>query len=120
LALAIRDGTVYAGGRFTSVGNRERDDLAAIDAATGDVRAWNPGADDEVDALAVAGGTVYAGGLFTSVGELARARLHDVSLAEDVACVRQRDPRDAAHAHPRRASLAVKRSPSRRAQAPHA
>ncbi|HUW60113.1 MAG TPA: hypothetical protein VMZ06_03825, partial [Candidatus Bathyarchaeia archaeon] len=69
-ALAISDTTIYAAGPFTSMGGQPRNRIAAIDAATGQVTDWNPGADKSVEALAVSddGATVYAGGNFTNVG----------------------------------------------------
>ena len=55
-------------GDFTTVGGQTRNRLAAVDAATGAVRAWDPEPDDWVDALVVSGSTLYAGGLFSSIG----------------------------------------------------
>jgi hypothetical protein len=76
-ALAASGSTVYAGGSFTSVGGQTRYRIAAIDASSGAVTAWNPGAtgpiaNADVLALAVAGPTVYAGGYFSSIGGAAR------------------------------------------------
>ena len=79
-ALAIADGTLYAGGVFTSVGGTSRSSLAAFDAATGALDAdWVPDATGgspptDVRCLAVSGDTVYAGGEFTSIGATPVAR----------------------------------------------
>ena len=54
-------GTVYAGGKFTSIGGQPRNYIAALD-ATGAATNWNPNANAEVNALALGGSTVYAGG----------------------------------------------------------
>jgi PKD repeat protein len=60
--------TIYVGGDFDHVSGVTRSRIAAIDAQTGALRSWNPGANSRVDAIAVNGNTVYFGGAFTSVG----------------------------------------------------
>ena len=77
-------GTVYLGGAFTRATDTDgrvvtRNRLAAIDAASGALLPWNPGADKTVYAMAVAGSTVYLGGDFTRVGGAARGRLAAVA-----------------------------------------
>jgi hypothetical protein len=71
-AIAYSGSTIYIGGDFTTVGGETRNRIAAIDASTGAVTSWNPGADDAVTTLAVSGSTVYAGGHFTTIGGQAR------------------------------------------------
>ncbi len=61
--------TVYAGGRFTTIGGQNRNHIAALDATTGAPAAWNPNAQNELETIAVSGTTVYAGGYFTSIGK---------------------------------------------------
>ena len=72
-------GVVYIGGDFSNVrpngaapgaNQTPRDNLAAFDAATGQLLSWNPNANGEVRTLAVSpdGSTIYAGGDFTTVG----------------------------------------------------
>lgn len=74
-ALAVAKGTVYVGGAFTNIGGQQRSNIAALDAATGNATAWNPGANNEVDSLAIADEAVYAGGTFTSIGGQQRSSI---------------------------------------------
>jgi hypothetical protein len=83
-ALAVSGGTVYVGGSFSAACGSSsgvtacvsRNNLAALDASTGSVKAWNPDANLAVRALAVSGGTVYVGGSFTTMnGGVTRNRL---------------------------------------------
>jgi hypothetical protein len=79
--LAVAGSTVYAGGDFTSIGGKQRNDLAALRARTGAATAWNPGANDVVDALAVSRRSVYVGGdSITSIGGRTRDRLAAISV----------------------------------------
>jgi hypothetical protein len=48
LALAVANGTVYAGGYFTGLGGQARNYIAALDAVTGRATAWNPNAGVDV------------------------------------------------------------------------
>jgi trimeric autotransporter adhesin len=68
---------IYIGGDFTHVDGLPRNRLAAIDATTGELTDWNPGANAKVVALAASpdGSRIYAGGSFTAVGGLTRTRL---------------------------------------------
>jgi trimeric autotransporter adhesin len=80
--------TIFIGGSFTSITRKDgtsvtRHRLAAIDAATGDPKAWNPDADGPVRALAASpdGTRIFAGGDFTSVGGRSRRRLAKIDAA---------------------------------------
>ena len=64
----------YIGGDFTGVAGVPRLRLAHL-SANGALDAWNPGADNGVNALAVSGNTVYVGGVFASIGGQPRADL---------------------------------------------
>src|SRR5687768_8506487 len=65
--------TVYLGGAFTEVrpagaavgAGVTRNNLAALDATTGQVLPFDPNVNGEVHALAVDDGTLYVGGAFT-------------------------------------------------------
>ena len=82
-AVAVSGGKVYLAGFFTHVNGVPRDRLAAVDASTGQLTGWNPGADGAVRALAASpdGSRIYAGGSFTSVGGAARNRLAAIDAA---------------------------------------
>lgn len=69
LAFSPSTNRLYLGGQFTSVNGTGRAALAAVDASSGLLSAWDAGlvanvSGPRVNALATAGGIVYAGGLF--------------------------------------------------------
>ena len=73
LALAVPgDGsTVYAGGKFSSIGVESpewRNRIAAIDAATGALTDWDPGATGWVYSLEISGSTIHVGGDYDQIG----------------------------------------------------
>ena len=49
------------------MGGQTRNNIAALDSATGKLRGWNPTANNWVNTLAVSGSNVYVGGYFTSI-----------------------------------------------------
>jgi hypothetical protein len=61
--LAVAGSNVHAGGNFTTVGGQARNGVAAIDAASGQVTAWNPGYPKytAVDHLVATATTVFVG-----------------------------------------------------------
>lgn len=72
-ALAVLNGTVYAGGLFTNItdsrGTLTRNRLAAI-APNGNLdTGWEPSADNLVSSLAALGDTLYVGGLYTTISD---------------------------------------------------
>ena len=74
--LVVSSNTVYFGGVFTSVFDQflftyPRSGLAAVD-LSGQVLAWNPGANAPVNSLAVSGSRVYAAGEFSSIAGQSR------------------------------------------------
>jgi len=66
-SMAMRRGTLFVGGWFYAMGGQPRENLAAVDSATGVVTDWNPGADDIVQAMATRGDTLFAGGWFEQI-----------------------------------------------------
>jgi hypothetical protein len=83
-AIVFLNGTVYLGGKFTSVrpagdpagtGEVARNHLAAFNASTGALLPWNPGASGAVFALATSGNTIYVGGSFSKLGSSTRSRI---------------------------------------------
>ena len=81
-AIAPAGDKVFIGGNFTRVGpciggvfdrvfdtihSVVRNNIAALDATTGEPTAWNPNANSGVQTLTVSGTTVYAGGDFTII-----------------------------------------------------
>jgi len=86
-ALAVSGTTIYAGGNFASMGGQARASLAAMDAASGSVTSWDPGArygtsPGSVESLAVSGDVIYVGGTFNKVGSEVRSSLAAVSATD--------------------------------------
>ncbi|MGH9002505.1 MAG: hypothetical protein ACRDYV_05190, partial [Acidimicrobiia bacterium] len=72
---------VYVGGGFTDIRGHTRNRLAAVDASTGTVEAWDPNAKDgTIVALSVSGSQVYAGGTFRGLGAVPRNMLGAISI----------------------------------------
>ena len=76
-AIVVTGDRIYLGGHFTHVDGVERNHLAAIDAATGELTNWDPNANGSVRTLALSddGTRIYAGGAFTNVSGVYRPRL---------------------------------------------
>ena len=80
-ALQVSDGVVYAGGRFDGIGGQARENLAAVDRATGLGTSMNLPANDTVLSLFDDGRRLYVAGLFTTIGGQPRARLAAIDKA---------------------------------------
>ncbi|WP_273844790.1 PQQ-binding-like beta-propeller repeat protein [Rubrobacter calidifluminis] len=76
-AILLWGDRIYIAGNFRHVNGVPRTRLASMDAATGALRGWNPGANGAVYTLAASpdGTKIYAGGDFTSVGGVPHERL---------------------------------------------
>jgi trimeric autotransporter adhesin len=68
LSLTLSGSTLFLGGVLDTVNGRVRHGIAAVDATTGALLPWNPGANSPVWALLASGKTLYAGGVFTTIG----------------------------------------------------
>ena len=87
-SLAASGSLIYAGGEFTSIGSQPRNNIAALDAATGLATAWNPNADGSypsVEIITVSGGLVYVGGSFTTIGTQSRNGLAALDVTTGLA-----------------------------------
>jgi hypothetical protein len=74
-ALMLRGSRLYIGGRFSSVNGVSRSNVAVLDARTGALLPWDPGADGEVRCFEAEGGRLYVGGEFNVMGDSARSHL---------------------------------------------
>ncbi|MGE4225915.1 MAG: hypothetical protein AB7I23_21420 [Vicinamibacterales bacterium] len=87
--LAVTSSAVYAGGAFTTANGDPRDNLVAVDIATGaTVAAFTATASGRVSSLALSGAALFAGGEFATIGGTARphlARLDATTGAVDTA-----------------------------------
>jgi hypothetical protein len=91
-AMLLADSTLYAGGRFESIGGATRSYIAALDTSTGNATAWNPnggggGFAKGIDCLALADSTLYAGGEYSEIGGEARNFLAALDTATGSATV---------------------------------
>ncbi len=68
-AIAVANGVVYIGGEFTKVDEEDRNNLAAMDTATGALKPWNPDTHGKtVRAIVASNSTIYVGGDFFEIG----------------------------------------------------
>ncbi len=79
--LVLDGNTLYLGGTFRLVNGQRRSCLAAVDATTGRLTDWNPGADAYVNTMAVSGNVVYVGGEFGTVAGQSRSLLAAIDAA---------------------------------------
>ncbi|MDH5376749.1 MAG: hypothetical protein OEX00_00325 [Gammaproteobacteria bacterium] len=73
------EGKLYAGGHFGMFGGEYRNNLAAIDLATGTITDWNPNANNKVTDIEISNNIVFATGSFTSIGGEERGLIGSVS-----------------------------------------
>ena len=77
VCLAAAGNSIIAGGSYSKLGGVSRNNLAAIDVATGLVTSWNPNpsgnVSNNVTALAFDGSQLWVGGFFGNIGGQARS-----------------------------------------------
>jgi len=82
--LATDSTSVYAGGRFTSIGNNSQSYLASIKMTDGTLNAWNPRPSNLVSTLKISGNTVYVGGGFTDIrSDSSRKQKYVAAIGKD-------------------------------------
>lgn len=80
------DNTVlYAGGDFTSIGGKGRNNLAELDILTNKVKSWDPYTDDFVRKIIIHNGKAYVCGKFSYVGTIVRHQIAEIDLSSGVA-----------------------------------
>ncbi len=76
--------TLYIGGTFSTItddtGSYSRQNIAALNASTGAVQSWNPGANGDVVTMATDDSAIYIGGLFTTFAGQSLTRLAAVDI----------------------------------------
>ncbi|HET9771015.1 MAG TPA: hypothetical protein VFS16_09020, partial [Acidimicrobiia bacterium] len=82
LTLSEDNSRVYFGGTFDKVMNETRNNLAAVDAASGALTPWDPNATGAVSSLTASGSLVYAGGTFSNLGATPRTLLGALDLTD--------------------------------------
>lgn len=78
------DGTVYAGGAFSTVQGKARKRLVALD-PTGAFTSWNAGANGLVTSLVLDNDELYVGGNFTSIGGASRRGVAQLDTSGGIA-----------------------------------
>ncbi len=79
--ISVSGSSVFIGGSFTSIGGLPRNNLAAINAATGNIKTWDPEPDADVYSLVISGSTLYVGGAFNNIGLTARNYLASFNIS---------------------------------------
>ena len=79
-ALVLKDNILYIGGSFSQVDGTERLRLAALNATTGALLPWNPGANSTINTMELNGNTLFVGGSFTTIAGTTRNRLASIDI----------------------------------------
>lgn len=87
--ILINGGIAYIGGAFNEINGETRNNIGAIETATGDVTTWNPDADGIVHTMAYTtlvfspdpGATLFVGGEFSTIGGATRYGIAALNLS---------------------------------------
>ncbi len=82
--MAIYQNILYLGGNFSSIDGQTRNNLAAINLATGALTSWAPQPDGEVNTITISNGTIWVGGSFSLIGSQVRSSLASVTTSGTV------------------------------------
>jgi hypothetical protein len=98
LSIVPKDSLVYIGGFFTAVGGQNRNNIAALDVATGLATGWNPNASGSVNSVLLSDSTIYAGGYFSNIGGQTRKYIAAIDAATGLSTSWAPDADDAVYA----------------------
>ncbi|MGB6047516.1 MAG: hypothetical protein WBG34_07930 [Flavobacteriales bacterium] len=79
-AIATVSGTVYIGGKFTTIDGQDRSNIAAFSLSSGDLLPWAPVVDNWVKCFQIAAGQLFVGGRFNKIDGINRKGLASFSL----------------------------------------
>jgi hypothetical protein len=77
------NGGWFLGGKFTKIGNENRNNIAWID-KDGNLKSWNPEIDDTVFTLVIKDNVLYVGGMFNYVNNISRRHFAAFNLSTGV------------------------------------
>ena len=80
-ALEYANSVLFVGGNFSTVNGSTRNNIAAVEANTGNLTAWNPSSGGDVHAIEISGDTAFVGGYFTTIGGANRNSFAALSLS---------------------------------------
>lgn len=80
-SLLVSGTRLYVGGYFTNIGGLPRNNIAALDTATGlAISGWNPNSNQAVLSMAMSASKLYVAGYFTNIGAAARNQVAALDL----------------------------------------
>lgn len=74
--------TIYICGQFNNAGGQARKNIAAVDATTGTLKSWYPGAvDGYITCFTISDTTIFVAGQFSTIGVTSRDKIAQVGLS---------------------------------------